>query len=156
MQLSEIITSERVVSNLEGTSKKRVLELIAEFIAKESAMESEDIYQGLIDRERLGSTGIGFGVAIPHCRMANLLKNETRGYLIQLNQSIDFDAIDGQRVDLLFALLVPESTNQGHLNLLATLADYFSQDQFRRDLKLAKNVTELYEITSKFFKTGDS
>ena len=156
MQLSEIITSERVISNLDGTSKKRVLELIAEFIAKESSLESEDIYQGLIDRERLGSTGIGLGVAIPHCRMANLFKNETRGYLIQLNQSVDFDAMDGQRVDLLFVLLVPESTNQGHLNLLATLADYFSQDQFRRDLQLAKNVTELYEITSRFFKTGDS
>ena len=150
MQLSEIITSERVISNLDGTSKKRVLELIAEFIAKESSLESEDIYQ------RLGSTGIGLGVAIPHCRMANLFKNETRGYLIQLNQSVDFDAMDGQRVDLLFVLLVPESTNQGHLNLLATLADYFSQDQFRRDLQLAKNVTELYEITSEFFKTGDS
>ena len=156
MQLSEIITSERVISNLDGTSKKRVLELVAEFLAKESALESEDIYQGLIDRERLGSTGIGLGVAIPHCRMANLFKNETRGYLIQLSQSVDFDAMDGQRVDLLFALLVPESTNQEHLNLLATLADYFSQDQFRRDLQLAKNATELYEITSKFFKTGDS
>ena len=156
MQLSEIIRSERVISNLDGTSKKRVLELIAEFIAKESSLESEDIYQGLIDRERLGSTGIGFGVAIPHCRMASLFKNETRGYLIQLNQSVDFDAMDGQRVDLLFALLVPESINQEHLNLLATLADYFSQDQFRRDLQLAKNVTELYEITSEFFKTGDS
>ena len=155
MQLSDIITSQRVVSKLDGTSKKRVLELIAEFIAKESGLESEDIYQGLIDRERLGSTGIGFGVAIPHCRMANLFKNETCGYLIQLNQSIDFDAIDGQRVDLLFALLVPESTNQGHLNLLASLADHFSKDQFRRDLQLAKNVNELYEITSKIFKTGD-
>ena len=95
MQLSDIITPSRVVSSLEGASKKRVLELTAEFIADESQMDSEDVYQGLIDRERLGSTGIGYGVAIPHCRLACLNDDETRGYLIQLNQGIDFDAIDG-------------------------------------------------------------
>ena len=112
MQLSDIITPERVVSSLEGASKKRVLELTAEFIAEESQMDSEDIYQGLIDRERLGSTGIGYGVAIPHCRMASLSTDEAYGYLIQLNQGVDFDSIDGQPVELLFVLLVPESTNQ--------------------------------------------
>ena len=156
MELSDIITAERVTSNIEGTSKKRVLELSAEFIAEESTLESEDIYQGLIDRERMGSTGIGFGVAIPHCRIAALLKNETRGYLIKLNQGIDFDAIDGQQVELLFILLVPESTSQVHLNLLAALAECFSKDQFRQDLKLANTAGELYQIVSEVFKTGNS
>ena len=134
MQLSNTITPERVVSSLDGASKKRVLELTAEFIAEESQIDSEDIYHGLIDRERLGSTGIGYGVAIPHCRVASLGDDETRGYLIQLNQGIDFDSIDGQDVELLFVLLVPESTNQAHLNLLAQLANCFSNDQFRRCL----------------------
>ena len=69
MQLSNIITPERILSSLDGASKKRVLELTAEFIAEESRIDSEEIYQGLIDRERLGSTGIGYGVAIPHCRV---------------------------------------------------------------------------------------
>ena len=154
MQLSDIITPQRVVSSLEGASKKRVLELTAEFIAEESQMDSEDIYQGLIDRERLGSTGIGYGVAIPHCRMASLSTEETRGYLIQLNQGVDFDSIDGQPVELLFVLLVPESTNQMHLNLLAQLADCFSNDQFRRKLQMGTDASELFEIASKAFTTA--
>ena len=154
MHLSQIITPKRVVSSLEGASKKRVLELTAEFIAEESQMDSEDIYQGLIDRERLGSTGIGFGVAIPHCRLASLHANETRGYLIQLNQGVDFDSIDGQPVELLFVLLVPESTNQVHLNLLAQLADCFSNDQFRHDLQMATDASELFDIAYRTFKTA--
>ena len=154
MQLSDIITPSRVVSSLEGASKKRVLELTAEFIADESQMDSEDVYQGLIDRERLGSTGIGYGVAIPHCRLSCLNDDETRGYLIQLNQGIDFDAIDGQPVELLFVLLVPESTNQVHLNLLAQLADCFSNDQFRHDLPMATDASELYAIACQAFKTA--
>ena len=156
MQLSNIITPERVVSSLDGASKKRVLELTAEFIAEESQIDSEDIYHGLIDRERLGSTGIGYGVAIPHCRVASLGDDETRGYLIQLNQGIDFDSIDGQDVELLFVLLVPESTNQAHLNLLAQLANCFSDDQFRRDLKLATDSDELFEIALQAFKTAEA
>ena len=156
MQLSNIITPDRVVSSLDGASKKRVLELTAEFIAEESQIDSEDIYHGLIDRERLGSTGIGYGVAIPHCRVASLGDDETRGYLIQLNQGIDFDSIDGQDVELLFVLLVPESTNQAHLNLLAQLANCFSDDQFRRDLKLATDSDELFEIALQAFKTAEA
>ena len=154
MQLSDIITPKRVVSSLEGASKKRVLELAAEFIAEESQMDSEDIYQGLIDRERLGSTGIGFGVAIPHCRMTSLSDEEAYGYLIQLNQGIDFDSIDGQPVELLFVLLVPESTNQVHLNLLAQLADCFANDQFRHNLQMATDANELFDIASKAFRTA--
>ena len=145
-----------MLSSLDGASKKRVLELTAEFIAEESQIDSEDIYQGLIDRERLGSTGIGYGVAIPHCRVASLGDDETRGYLIQLNQGIDFDSIDGQNVELLFVLLVPESTNQAHLNLLAQLANCFSNDQFRRDLKLATDSDELFEIALQAFKTAEA
>ena len=156
MQLSNIITPERVVSSLDGASKKRVLELTAEFIAEESQIDSEDIYHGLIDRERLGSTGIGYGVAIPHCRVASLGDDETRGYLIQLNQGIDFDSIDGQDVELLFVLLVPESTNQAHLNLLAQLADCFSNDQFRRDLQLATDSDELFTIARRAFQTAEA
>ena len=152
MQLSEILTINRVIANLEGGSKKRVLELIAEFIEAESGIDSDDIYQGLIERERLGSTGIGFGVAIPHCRLNELSSDDTRGYLIQLNQGIDFDAIDDQPVKLLFVLLVPRSTNQIHLNLLAQLADCFSNDVFRHDLQLAISSQELFKIAIQTFR----
>jgi Phosphotransferase system mannitol/fructose-specific IIA domain (Ntr-type) len=153
MQLTEIITPSRVLANLEGGSKKRVLELASEFIAHESELDSEDVYQGLIDRERLGSTGIGYGVAIPHCRLPELGEADTRGYLIQLNQGVDFDAIDSQPVELLFILLVPQSTNQVHLNLLAQLADCFAKDQFRHDLQMATTTDELFETAMATFRT---
>jgi len=86
--------------------------------------------------------------------MASLSDEETRGYLIQLDQGVDFDSIDGQPVELMFVLLVPESTNQVHLNLLAQLADCFSNDQFRHDLQMATDASELFDIASKAFKTA--
>lgn len=152
MLLSNLITKNRVFANLEGGSKKRVLELAAEFISAESGLDSDEIYQGLIDRERLGSTGIGFGVAIPHCRLDELDTDDARGYLIQLDQGVDFDAIDGQIVELLFILLVPASTNQLHLNILAQLANCFSNDVFRHDLQLATSTQELFDVAIQTFK----
>jgi len=151
MQLTDIITPARVAANLDGGSKKRVLELAAEFIASESGLDASAIYQGLIDRERLGSTGIGYGVAIPHCRLEALETADAKGYLIQLSQGVDFDAIDSQPVELIFILLVPQTTNQVHLNLLAHLADCFSDDQFRHSLQLATTTHELFETAHAMF-----
>ena len=146
MQLIDIITPARVAANLEGGSKKRILELASEFIAVESGLDASTVYQGLIDRERLGSTGIGYGVAIPHCRLRDMAQTDAMGYLIQLNQGVDFDAIDNQPVELIFILLVPQTTN-----LLAHLADCFSDDHFRHQLQLATNTDELFETAHAMF-----
>ena len=151
MQLIDIITPARVAANLEGGSKKRILELASEFIAAESGLDASTVYQGLIDRERLGSTGIGYGVAIPHCRLQDMAQTDAMGYLIQLNQGVDFDAIDNQPVELIFILLVPQTTNQVHLNLLAHLADCFSDDHFRHQLQLATDTDELFETAHAMF-----
>lgn len=151
MQLTDIITPARVAANLEGGSKKRILELASEFIATESGLDASAVYHGLIERERLGSTGIGYGVAIPHCRLVDLAQTDAMGYLIQLHQGVDFDAIDHQPVELIFILLVPQTTNQVHLNLLAHLADCFSDDQFRHQLQLATTTTELFETAHAMF-----
>ncbi|MGA1206539.1 MAG: PTS sugar transporter subunit IIA [Gammaproteobacteria bacterium] len=151
MQLIDIITPARVATNLDGGSKKRVLELASEFIASESGLDASMVYQGLIERERLGSTGIGYGVAIPHCRLTEMAQTDAKGYLMQLRQGIDFDAIDQQPVELLFILLVPQTTNQLHLNLLAHLADCFSDDQFRHQLQLATTADELFETAHTMF-----
>ncbi len=152
MLLSNLLTKDRVIANLKGGSKKRVLELAAEFIGAESGLDSDEIYQGLIDRERLGSTGIGFGVAIPHCRLNEIDTNDARGYLIQLNQGIDFDAIDEQTVRLLFVLLVPDSTNQLHLDILAQLANCFTDDIFRHNLQQATSTQELFDVAIQTFR----
>lgn len=104
-------------------SKKRTLEKAAQLLAQgQSEPSTEQIFEKLIERERLGSTGLAGGVALPHARMPGI--SECRGAFIRLEQAIDFDALDGQAVDLVFALLVPEESTQEHLQLLATLAKH--------------------------------
>ncbi|MBN3564479.1 PTS IIA-like nitrogen regulatory protein PtsN [Aliamphritea spongicola] len=142
MLIKDLLTPSRVLHALEGGSKKRTLELISKTIAQQSEdLEEEDIFSGLIGRERLGSTGIGEGVAIPHCRLDNY--NQVVGCLVQLAEPIDFDAIDGAPVDLLFVLLVPTDACDEHLQTLGNLAELFSQTEFRQQLRSATSGEEL-------------
>jgi PTS system nitrogen regulatory IIA component len=143
MLIHETLVRERCFHNLPGNSKKRVLENASELIAEGvDTLDAEEIFSNLINRERLGSTGIGEGVAIPHCRLENC--TETIGALISLPEPIDFDSIDGAPVDLLFVLLVPAEATEAHLQTLASLAERFSQAKFRQRLRQARSADELY------------
>ncbi len=153
MKLNDLISPQRVLSGLKGKSKKRILEKASEFISQESGFETYKIYNGLIERERLGSTGIGFGVAIPHCRLSDLKIEDARGYLIQLERKIDFDSLDKLPVELLFVLLVPEHTSQFHLDLLSNLAHFFSKGNVRDKMKLTSSSAELYGIAQRTFNS---
>ena len=105
MQIDHILTPERTFAGVQGGSKKRVLELIGKLVAQHTNLDPDAIYENLIARERLGSTGFGNGIAIPHCRLEDC--HQAIGALLQLDGKIDFDALDGQPVDLIFVLLVP-------------------------------------------------
>lgn len=119
-----------------ASSKKRVLEHAARLLAGQSDQPSvERIFERLLERERLGSTGLAGGVALPHARMSEV--TECRGAFLRLNEGVEFDALDGQAVDLVFALLVPEETSDEHLQLLATLASMFNQPALRDALRSA-------------------
>jgi PTS system nitrogen regulatory IIA component len=143
MQLQSILTPGRTFFRAPGNSKKRALENTANFICQDiSSMDDFELFDHLIARERLGSTGLGNGIAIPHCRVKNC--QTITGTLIKLEQPIDFDAIDGQPVDLLFVLLVPEEANDEHLQALAMLAEKFSDPDYCQRLRDAKNSEELY------------
>ncbi len=143
MQLQSILTPGRTFHRAPGNSKKRALENTANFICKDiSAMDDFELFDHLVARERLGSTGLGNGIAIPHCRIKNCQK--ITGTLIKLEQAIDFDAIDGEPVDLLFVLLVPEEANDEHLQALAMLAEKFSNTDYCQRLRDAENSEELY------------
>lgn len=146
MQLSDIITPERVAVQVPATSKKRALETIGEIFAAQSsaAPGSQDIFGSLIARERLGTTAIDHGVAIPHGRIKN--GTETIGVFVQLADGVDCDAFDGQLVDLMFALLVPEESTEEHLQLLARLAQMFSDAELRDKLRAAANSQALYDL----------
>lgn len=144
MNLSELLSPDLTFCNVQGASKKRLLETSAELIAgKVDQIKANQIYEALIAREQLGSTGIGGGIAIPHCRIPRLTR--TIGCLLKLQQPVDFDAIDKQPVDLLFFLLVPENTLAGHLEALKTIAEHFSNGEYCKRLRATTSNAQLYE-----------
>jgi len=146
MQIQSILAPRRTLCGVEGGSKKRTLEILANQIAQDiPTLNADDLFRRLIARERLGSTGLGHGIAIPHCRIENC--TGTVGALIKLQKPVDFDAIDGEPVDIVFALLVPEEATDDHLQILATLAGLFSDQAFRKQLRRANSDEELYQLT---------
>lgn len=144
MQLQSFLSPDLTFCNVEGVSKKRLLEISAELIAgKVENIDANVIYEALIAREQLGSTGLGNGIAIPHCRIPDCPK--TIGALIKLEEGIDFDAIDKKPVDLLFFLLVPEDTVAGHLEVLRTIAEKFNNPEYCNKLRSTATDQALYE-----------
>lgn len=146
IKLSDILTPDRIQQGELIQSKKRALEQISHMIvtAATDQVDAVQIFEGLVARERLGSTGIGQGVAIPHCRIKAL--PTVVSALMILPSGIEFDAIDNQPVDIIMALLVPDETTDEHLQLLATLADKFSQPEFREQLRQTHNSKQLYQL----------
>jgi len=132
MNVSDILTPARIELAMRAASKKRALEILSELIAKDTGLNSTVVFQSLIDRERIGSTGIGESIAIPHGRLKAL--EQPIGAFTILEQQIDFDAIDQKPVNLIFALLVPEEATEEHLQLLAQLAKIFSNKQAKEKL----------------------
>lgn len=144
MDIQTIITPNRTLCGIEGISKKRALEILANTIAEDvPEIDPDDLFRRLIARERLGSTGIGQGIAIPHCRIDTC--DGTLGALITLKEPINFDAIDSEPVDVLFAMLVPEQAGDEHLHTLASLASSLNEADYRQSLREAKTDRELYE-----------
>jgi PTS system nitrogen regulatory IIA component len=130
-----ILDASRVSIDDPAASKKRVLERAASLLSVEDTEENsaEQVFERLLERERLGSTGLAGGVALPHARMPGL--TESRGAFLRLAEAVEFDALDGEAVDLVFALLVPEEANEAHLQLLAQLAGRFNDAQLRERLR---------------------
>ncbi|TVO70918.1 PTS sugar transporter subunit IIA [Sedimenticola selenatireducens] len=135
---ANFISVERISTANQAASKKRILEEVAGLLATASEeLTQGNVFDKLLERERLGSTGLGHGIALPHARVAGIA--EARGAFIQLQKGADFDAIDQQPVDLVFGLLVPEEATEAHLQLLAKLATLFSDADFCARLRQAQD-----------------
>jgi len=144
-----------MLCHVQATSKKRVLEYFSKLLATEtSSLTSHDIFESLLGRERLGSTALGKGVAIPHARVAKC--DVTLAAFLQLEKGIDFDALDKQPVDLLFALMVPENSTEEHLNILAQLANMFSENEFREKLRNTQGCLEKFNLLTRWQPPSDS
>ena len=143
MQVAELLDLDRISCNTQSASKKRVLEQLSRLLAvKQEKLSQNQVFDSLLSRERLGSTGLGHGVAIPHGRLKE--SNTTLAAFIKLQQGVDFDASDNQPVDLLFALLVPEEATEEHLQLLAQLARMFSDEELVKQLRASPDAHSLY------------
>ena len=144
MQLTELVSPKSVTGSLSASSKKRLLERMGELLHEDHPeLDEHAAFHSLFERERLGSTGIGHGVALPHGRIKGL--KQAIGAFAILQNEMDYDAIDQQPVRMAFALLVPEETNEEHLQILSTLARLFDQEDLRQRLLHAQNESELYQ-----------
>ncbi|SFA63966.1 PTS IIA-like nitrogen regulatory protein PtsN [Metapseudomonas otitidis] len=145
IRLEQILTPGRSLVNVPGGSKKRVLEQIASLVARDLVdLDSQDIFESLVAREKLGSTGFGNGIAIPHCRLQGCAAPVSA--VLRLDAAVDFDAIDGAPVDLLFVLLVPEAATDEHLELLRQIASMLDRSDVRDRLRHAQDSENLYQV----------
>ena len=144
MQLSDIIASDAVVPSLRAASKKQVLQELSNAAAKVTGLDSRRIFESLLQREKLGSTGLGQGIAIPHAKFNEL--DRVQGLFARLAQPVDFDAPDDQPVDLVFLLLAPESAGADHLKALARIARVLRDGATAERIRMAADAAEVYAI----------
>jgi len=144
VNIESILSLNRTHANIQATSKKRAIEEAAKLIAASmEGLDAEEIYNCLIAREKLGTTAIGHGIAIPHCRLGSC--QEIVGSLISLQEPVDFGAFDDQGVSLMFVMLVPSEEVEEHLQALAMLAERFETKSYRDLLGAAENHQALFE-----------
>lgn len=132
---SSILDIQAIAVGDTSSSKKRALEQAAQLLGRDDEKLIENIFERLLERERLGSTGLTGGVALPHARLPGI--PGPKGAFIRLAEAVDFDSMDGQPTDLIFALLVPEEATEEHLQLLSKLAKLFADEALTKRLREA-------------------
>ena len=142
-RLAQILPKENIRISLKATSKKRVFEQASLIFESRCNIARSKIFNSLFSREKLGSTGLGNGIAIPHGRLEGLKKSVA--VVLCLDVPIPFDAIDGKAVDLLIFLLVPTSSSKDHLEILAEVANMLSDNKFIDELRYSTSTDQLYE-----------
>lgn len=143
MDIKDILSPDCTLCAVQGTSKKRILELISQKAAEMvQDIDQATILSSLVCREKMGSTGIGNGIALPHGRLAGL--DKVLAILVTCTPAISFDAIDNLPVDIFFAILVPEDQAQGHLQTLATIAGKLNDKEILNSLRGASDNEALF------------
>lgn len=144
MNISELLKPTAVISSLKVQGKKHLLQEVAARAAQVARLPERKIFETLMERERLGTTGIGQGIAIPHGRLGDV--SEIVGVFAQLETAIDYDAVDTQPVDLVFMLLAPEGAGADHLKALARVSRLLRNQSATEKLRAAKSAEALYAI----------
>jgi PTS system nitrogen regulatory IIA component len=146
--ITPLLQSANVLADVETTSKKRLFEQAGQLFQTSHAVPAGEVFESLFSRERLGSTALGYGIAIPHGRIKQL--KETACAFIRLKTPTDFDAPDRLPVDLVFILLAPAAATNIHLQILGELAAMFSDEEFRARLRAAADASELHRLITEW------
>ena len=144
MEIADLLTPESVLPNLKVTSKKQALQELSKRVSENYGLAERDVFEILLEREKLGSTGVGNGVAIPHGKMENL--DCLLGYFARLERPINFEAIDERPVDLIFLLLAPESAGADHLKALARVSRLMRDKSICKKLRGSDSAEALYAL----------
>ena len=144
MTISALLTPQCIFLDTEISSKKKLLELIANVVADRTRLSESSIYANLLNRERLGSTALGQGFAVPHARLADL--DQTLGCFFRLKEPVNFEAPDERPVDLVFTVIIPEEATEEHLVILSSLARIFSNPEVCEAIRKATTREEIANI----------
>jgi PTS system nitrogen regulatory IIA component len=144
MEIADLIGPDGVIANLKASSKKQALQELAHRASAITGLHERAIFDTLLERERLGTTGVGLGIAIPHGKLADI--DRIYGLFARLKQPIDFDAIDEQPVDLIFVLLAPESAGADHLKALARVSRLLRDKAFCEKVRGSDNAEAIYAL----------
>lgn len=144
MDLSDLLNKDAVSVGFKAKSKKQVIQELAGQAAAKTGLSEREIFDTLLQRERLGSTGVGHGIAIPHGKLTRL--GELVGFFAKLDKPIDFDALDDEPVDLVFLLLAPEGAGADHLKALARVARQLRDPEIARGLREAQDADAVYAL----------
>ena len=155
MFLDDIINRDAVLCNAHARSKKHCLEILSELLARtQPDISVDDIFESLIERERLGCTGLDVGVAFPRCRVDGI--DRCVATMIKLSEPIDFDASDGEPVDLVFGLMVPQDVTDSHHADIAMVTDLLGDERLRQELRKATSSSTLYKLLIEAGKASGS
>ena len=146
--IAKLLPETNVLIDLDVSSKKRVFEQVGLLFENNNSVARSEVFDSLFAREKLGSTGLGQGIAIPHGRIRGL--KEAMGALVLMRHAIPFDAPDGQNVSIIFVLLVPDRATDMHLQILSELAQMFSEKPFREQLLAAPSAAELHWLITQW------
>lgn len=146
--IAKLLPVSNILLDLDASSKKRVFEQVGLLFENNHSIARSQVFDSLFAREKLGSTGLGQGIAIPHGRIKNI--KDAIGAVVRMKLPIPFDAPDGQNVNLIFVLLVPERATDLHLQILSELAQMFSDKPFRERLLNAETAADLYKLISEW------
>ena len=146
MPLTDLVALNAIIPSLKVNGKKQALSEIAAKAAELTGQSDRAILEILLQREKLGSTAVGNGVAIPHGKLAKL--TQVFGLFARLDRAVEFDALDGQAVDLVFLLLAPEGAGADHLKALARVARLLRDPEVARKLRNSKDVEAIYAVLS--------